>query len=1076
MLIVITAAVRSEQSTVPMLTVTPPLLIGAVGEVALSRSHIAFSYMGDLWAIGREGGNAARLTNTPDAEESFPVYSPDGQWLAFARATGDTDVYVMSSRGGDARRLTYFPKPDTPVGWTPDGRDVLLASGRDGDGSSRLYRIPRDGVFETALPLPTGFQASYSPDTRRVAYLPKSYPLNALDSWRFYRGGRMSPLWIVDLASGRLDRVTTEEANARYPMWVGSHVYFTSDRTGTFNLYDFNTTTRQMRALTTFTSVGIDGAAATGDAIAFVRGGRIYLHDIAAATEREVPVSLVIEVPELAPREVAISRWIESLEWADDDRVIVGGRGDVVSVDPSTGESTAITASSESAERFPTLSPDGRRLAYFSDRSGEYALHVRDVATGHVSELAIERRPSFYRELTWAPDSKRLAFSDIRLSLWLIDVDTKNVVTVDTSRYIAQGEFQPSWSPDGRYLAYALADPHGTRAAVIVDTATHTRHQVTDGLTTVQSPVFDSTGRYLYLTSSANARAAAASDTGWGLLSSELARPLVRRTMHVAVLHENDVAPWHPLTNRPRTAPSPMSEIDLTHLSRRIVTVPVGARDFETLEAGGDGRLVLSVLEWPTTPAAADQVRRLYRFDPSAPTRLEKLADDVSDWSLSRDGTGVVTRDARGDYWVSRAGGAAVRVALERVVVRVDPTQEWRQMYREAWRQMRDTFYDQNHHGQDLAALEARYQPMLASVTRRASLNRLFLRMLGQVSVSHLQVGGGDGPSPPQSAPVGDVGADFTLENGRYRISKIVRSPHFSTVAGLLTAPLDQPGVDVREGDYLIAVDGQPVDGSRNVYSSFVGKVNQPVAFTVASGPDGRNARTYTVVPSAGTGALRNEDRAEANRRLVDRLSDGRLAYAYIGSHNFGGFDALNRALIGQQDREGLVIDQRNNGGGITADAVIEALNRQRIYDYAYRYGDGFATPANTFAGPKVLIINEQNFSAAETFALMFKLTKTGVLVGQRTGGGGIGAALYQPRLVDGGRIGIPNRAAYESSKSWGIENHGVAPDVGVELLPTGWKEGDDPQLERAVRVAMQALERTSKTSKRKQPPYPVHP
>jgi tricorn protease len=396
-------------------------------------------------------------------------------------------------------------------------------------------------------------------------------------------------------------------------------------------------------------------------------------------------------------------------------------------------------------------------------------------------------------------------------------------------------------------------------------------------------------------------------------------------------------------------------------------------------------------------------------------------------------------------------------------------------MYREAWRQMRDTFYDPNHHGQNLEELARAYNALLPSVTRRVYLNRLFMRMLGHVSVSHLQVGGGDVPgSAGAGPPVGDIGAEFVLDGARYRFAKIIRSPHFSAAVGLLNAPLDQPGIDVREGDFLIAVDGQEVDTSTNVWARFLGKVNQPVTLTVSATAAGDAPRTYTVVPNAGTGALRNQDRGETNRRRVDALSGGRVAYLYVGGYNPSGVDSVIRGLIGMRDRQALIIDQRNNGGGTTADALIEALNRQPLYEYAYRYGEGFQTPPNTFSGPKVLITNETNFSAAETFALMFKLSRAGTIVGQRTGGGGIGAALFQPPLVDGGRIAIPNRAAFNPAGSWDIENHGVVPDVNVEVLPRDWKEGRDPQLERAVEVALAALKQHKPVPHRR-PPYPIH-
>ena len=1070
------AILLGQQGAAPSVAMKPPMLLGLVGEIAVSRTQIAFSYMGDLWAIERGGGVASRLTNTPGEEEVFPTFSPNGQRLAFARGAADPDIYLMSANGGEPQRLTYFPKADIPVGWSSDSREILFTSGRDGDNVWRLYTIPAVGVFESPLTLPTGVQGSFSPDGKRLAYLPKSYPLYAFGTWRYYRGGMASPLWIVNLGTLDVERVTSDASNARFPMWVGNRVYFVSDQTGTFNLYEYDTSSKRTRRLTTFESFGIDGAAAAEDAIAFVRSGRIYIYDLRAGTHREVSFSLSIDTPEWMPRKVAASRWVESVEYAS-DRVVVGARGDVHLLDVRNGTNESVTKTPGVAERYPTLAPDGQKLAFFADESGEYELHVRRLASGAVARIEVETHPSFYRELVWAPDSRRLAFSDIRLGLWVADTDVGSARRIDTSRYIAQGEYRPNWSPDGRYLTYAKARSDGMRTAFIYDTATERVHQLTDGLTHVEWPVFDQNGRHLYFISSTNARQAAASDIGWGLLSTELARPLVRRTLHAVVLRAGDtaaVAPSGSFGESPR-ADDASTAIDFDGIDRRIVQVPAGVRDYAGLRPSTSGQLFVRVTEWPATPGGGAPVNALYRLDLANPTRLQKIADRTDDaWSVSRDRTRVVYANG-GDHFTGNGEGPPSRLELQRIQLQLEPAREWQQMYREAWRQMRDTFYDPDHHGQDLQALAREYEQLLPSITRRTYLNRLFLRMLGHVSISHLQVGGGDvPPAAPATAPVGDIGADFVLEGGRYRFVRIIRSPHFSVATGLLSGPMDQPGMDVREGDFLMSVDGQQVDGSRNVWASFTGKVNQPVTVTIATNASGEAARTYTVVPNAGTGALRNQARGERNLRRVEALSGGKVGYVYVGGYNPIGIDNVTRGLVGMRDRQALIIDQRNNGGGTTADALIEALNRQALYEYAYRYGDGFQVPPNVFGGPKVLITDETNFSAAETFALMFKLSRAGTIVGQRTGGGGIGAALFQPTLVDGGRIGIPNRAAYNPAGTWDIENTGIAPDVGVESLPRDWRNDRDPQLERAVQVALEGVKKEKQQLPRR-PAYPVH-
>lgn len=1058
---------------------TAPLLFG---RVTVNRTHIAFSYAGDIWLVERGGGDARRITSDPN-EESYPVFSPDGTQLAFSRQTGgDWDIFVMPATGGEARRLTFMPEDDLVMNWTPDGKNILFQSHRDEENTYRLYTMPVDGVFPTALPLPQAFEGSYSGDARRIAYAPRS----PFGNWRFYRGGMTALIWLANLADGNIERLPRGNYNDKFPMWVGDKIYLVSDRTGNANLFAYDVQTKQAKQLTNFEKYGIRFASAGGGAIAFVRDGRIYLYDLAGAADaRVVDVRVNLDSSEAKPRNVNVARNVEWVSLSTNgDRMIIGARGEALLFNPATGETKNLTQASGSAERYPAISPDGRLIAYFSDESGEYQLHVRSAnGEGETKKIAVEQKPSFYRELTWSPDSKKLAFTDKRLGLWYADVTAGAVARrVDTSQYSFQEQWYPKWSPDSRWLTYSKHLHNRVRTAFIYGIEEGKTHQITDGRTQAEAPVFDKSGKYLYFIASANA---GTSEFGWGVLNGVMARPLVTRTLHALVL-QNDV--MSPLL--PNGQPNPEARfgdasgpvrIDFDGLARRVIDLPVAPRDYsELVTTNKPGVLFVLVTEWPKSPSPLSRPSQaLYTYDLTKPPKFEKLVEEIDGYDISRDGNRLLYIKGR-DWFLTNASAPVKpdegKLDLKGLEVNIDPRAEWQQIYREAWRIMRDWFYDPNYHGQNLAELERHFAEYLPNVTRRADLNNLMSQMLGYISISHLAVGGGDVP-PPASQPsrVGLLGADYEIDRGRYRFKHIYPSSRFNDPNGSIPSPLDRPGINVRDGEYLLAVDGQNIEATKNIYSYFEGKAGRPTKITVGPSPDGNGSRTLTVFPANGENRLRRANWAESNRRKVEEMSGGKLGYIFVETYGQGIMDFI-RGLTGYGDKQGVIIDQRFNGGGITPDYLIEWLKRRPIYYYTYREGEDIATPVNPGPGTAVLITNEFNGSAAETFAFMFKLGHVGPIVGYRTYGAGIGPYVFTPDLIDGGFIQLPNRAAYDpSGTSWGIENIGVIPDVEVEITPRDWMAGRDPQLERAVQAAMEGLKKNVPLIPKK-PKYPVHP
>ena len=1065
--------------------IQPPLVLG---NVDVNAASIAFSLAGDLWIVDRKGGRARTLTQGA-GEDDMPFFSPDGMRIAWTRGDGGGggDVWVASTAGGDERQVTFHPKVEILRDWSADGTTLLMTCNRDGDGLTRLYMGSPSGGPQIMLPLPSAYQGSLSPDGKQVVYQPYSIPFERSE-WRYYRGGSTSPLWIVDLATSRVvDRLPKANENLRYPMWLGDRIYYLSDVTGVTNLHVYDTRTKRARTLTSFRGHGIDAAGIGPDAIVFTREGRVHLFDLKAETSREVAITLRAPVAGRKPRTAPLANNLESaVPSPTGDRLALEARGDIFVLDRAGGRIRNLTQTPGVAERSPAWSPDGTHIAYFSDASGEYVLHVRAADGASAARvIRVEDHPTFYRHIDWSPDGKRLAFSDARLRLWVVSLRDGAARVIDQSEYVAQGAYKTTWSKDGAWLAYAKADGRGRRAIRVWSAATSQTATVTDSLTQADNPVFDRTGRYLYLTSSNDARMAPASDIGWAILSSIWHEPLVTQRLHVAMLSKDEPAPYlvGPFTPNPGVDPRGLAgatRVDLPGLESRILPIPAPPRGYVELAAGEPGIVYVRTLEWPSSPGGpAPAHTPLIRIDLSKPREETKLLDDVDWFQVGGGGKDIVYRVGSDAGWLHlRSDGAAdtLAVAIDSARIDVNPPVEWRQIVREAWRQMRDTFYDPNLHGRDWAALEKETAAYLPGITRRQDLNTLLRRMLLQVSVSHLSVGGGDdGDTPPVTARIaGDLAVDLEPANGKLRIAKIYRSGPFAR-ASKAVAALDLPGLNVHEGDYLLAIEGKPLAAGDDVYRFLVGTAGKPTRITVSSRPDTSGARTLTVVPTAGSNTIRRYAWAEANRKRVEELSGGRLGYVYVP--NYGdGIDDFLAGFLGYAGRvDGLILDQRFNNGGITPDVLIAMLRAEPWYAYRYRYGDDVVVPANTFDGPKVLIVNERNGSAAETGAMMAKLTGAAILVGRATYGAGIGTALEQPNLIDGGEIGIPNRASYDPAGSWGIENMGVTPNITAELDPESWREGKDPQLEAAAKAALDVL-KSEKKRPWKRPPYPVHP
>ncbi|MGI8744614.1 MAG: S41 family peptidase [Bryobacteraceae bacterium] len=1060
----------------------------------LSKTHIVFAYAGDLWSVPREGGDAIRLT-AGTGTETDPIFSPDGSLVAFqGEYDGNTDVYVIPANGGVPKRLTYHPAPDTPVGWTRDGKRVLFRSTRDSYSSSgRLFTVAADGGFPAEVDLPLAEFGNYSPDGRRLAYMPLA---PATESWKRYRGGRTTPIWIANLGDDSIQKLPRENSNDFNPMWVENRIYFLSDRNGPVSLFAYDIGAKNVSQMIPGDGFDIKSANAGPGGIVYEQFGDIHLFDLKSHQQHRVDVRVSGDIPQIRPTFLKVADKIVSARLSPSGlRAVFEAHGEILTVPAEKGDVRDLTNTPGVSERDPAWSPDGTRIAYFSDESGEYQLHLRQQnGMGTVEKIDLGK-PAFYYEPVWSPDSKNITYRDSNLQLWNVALDKKRPVRIDQDTYdTPTRNLNPAWSPDSKWIAYTKLLKNHLRALYVYSLATGKSQQISDGMSDAEYANFDKNGKYLYFTASTNLGLT----TAWLDMSSD--EHPVSRSVYMVVLNKDEASPLAPESDeeaKPATPvpsdkkvlaqdsalqqpageekseagskstepaaaaagkPKPVVvQIDFENIGQRIVALPIPDRDYEGMLAGKTG--VLFLLERVRNPAAPPGVggATAYKFDLKT-RKTDKLLDAVGAFNISFNGEKMLYRQGRN--WTIAGTAAAPKpgegaLKLDSAEVRVDPREEWKQMYNEVWRIERDFFYDPGLHGMNLADYRKKYEKYLDNISSRADLNYLFQDMLGELTVGHLFVRGGTQPDVKRLQG-GLLGADYRIENGRYRFARIYNGENWNPQ---LKAPLTQPGVNVKVGDYLLAVNGRDVPSSENIYSFFEETAGKSVVLKIGPNPDGSGAREVTAVPVANEYALRNLAWIEENRRKVDKLSGGRLAYVYLPNTGGGGFTNFNRYYFAQVGRQGAVIDERFNGGGQIADYVIDNLKRTQTNFFMTRAGEPFTTPQNAIFGPKAMIINEYAGSGGDAMPWLFRDEHVGPLIGKRTWGGLVGI-FGTPQLMDGGGVTAPNLAFYNLKGEWDVENHGVTPDIEVEYDPAAVKAGHDPQLEKAVEVLMADLKK----------------
>ncbi len=1068
----------------------------------VSAEKIVFVYAGDLWTVPRAGGLARKLSS-PMGQEQFPKFSPDGQIIAFSgNYDGNTDVYTVSTNGGAPHRLTHHSAADLVVEWYPDGKSILYRSGMFSPSIrfNRFFRQPIEGGLPETLPLPYGELATFNADGERMAF---QFISQESRTWKRYRGGMASDIWLYDFKQKTSEKLTDFAGTDAVPMWRENTIYFLSDRDEhkKLNIWAYDLDTKKTRRITKFTEYDVKWPSIGPDAIIFENAGQLHLLDLADETSRAIPIQVPADLPRARTTLKSVSGNIETYGLSPSGkRALFEARGEIFTVPQKHGSIRNLTNTAGAAERYPAWSPDGKLIAYFSDKTGEYELYTRPSEGKGEEKQITEGGAAFRYWPLWSPDSKKIAFTDKTGSLFILEIDKGQPKFIDKDEWSELSSY--SFSPDSRWLAYAKAMPNRNAAIMIYDTDEQKTRQLTGDYYNDSDPVFDPEGNYLFFRSErAFAPVYGDMDDTWiypnstqvyaATLRKDVGSPTAPRSDEEyteKAEKENDKKNGEE-TEDPNKAADKKEEsagsdqksgkddkdkakpvkIDFDGFEQRIVKMPIDAGNIGSLNCV-KGKLLFSRYA-PAGDDSSSLSGKLIYYD--LKEREEKtVISGISSYRISADGKKVIYGSKSTYGIIDLAEGKKVgdgKISTSDLKAWIDPQQEWRQIFTEAWRAQRDFFYDPNMHGLDWQAIKQRYRALLDYVVDREDLNYVIGEMIAELNASHTYVKGGD-IEKPDSISVGLLGCDFELdrENNAYQISKIYEGAVWDAE---VRSPLRTPGIEVNEGDYLLAVNGKEIDTSKDPWAAFQGLADEVITLTISDKPGSNESREVTVKPVSSEFRLRNLAWIESNRQKVRDATDNKVGYVYVPDTGRNGQNELVRQFTPQWTKEALIIDERFNSGGQIPDRFIELLDRPLYNYWARRDHRDLRSPSVAHAGPKVMLINGWSGSGGDAFPYYFRKAGLGPLIGTRTWGGLIGIS-GNPQPIDGGSVSVPTFGFWNTEGDWDVEGYGVDPDYPLENEPHKMVEGKDPQLEKAIEIALELLEKNP-PKKMQKPIYP---
>jgi tricorn protease len=1044
---------------------------------AVHDDTVVFTYAGNLYAVPAAGGTARRLTSH-DGFEMFARFSPDGKQLAFTgQYDGNTEVYLMPAEGGVPRRLTWTATlhrdevsdrmgPNNIVlGWKHDGKHVLFRSRMSSfnDFIGQLFLVGTDGGLPEQVELSHGGFASFSPDDSKLAY---NRVFREFRTWKRYRGGMADDIWVYDFKTKKTENITSNDAQDVFPMWHEDRIYFLSDRDDPkrMNLYVYDTKDRTTKQLTDFKDFDVKFPSLGNKAIAFENGGWLYLLDLATHKVRKLTVYINDDMSTGRGGLRDVSKAVASFGVAPDGkRAVFCARGDVFTVPAQHGPTRNLTNTSGVHERNAKWSPDGKWIAFVSDATGEDEIHVMPQDGSDAAPPLTGGADTYKYDIEWSPDSKKILWGDKKNRVQYVDVATRQVTPVVQAR---RGEIHDYvWSPDGKWVAYSRPEADALRKVWLYSVEQKTNFEVTDGWYDSGQPCFSGDGKYLFFVSERDFNPTYG-QTEFNHVYQDMAR------LYFVTLAKETRSPFEPKSDEvgdrpaaPAPAQSPVTvKVDTDGLKDRALSLPVSPANYFNLRSVG-GSLYYQ------RRGSKDAATQLQLFDLG--TLKETGLGAVGGYEISADGKKmIVAKDNQ--YAIIDLPHGPVTLAeplkLSALEVTLDRQAEWRQIFAECWRQERDFLYDPNLHGVDWNAVRKKYEPLVAHVQHRADLTYVIGEMIGELNIGHAYVGGGDLPDV-RRIPTGLLGAELRRDPDTkyYQITRILKGANWDKG---LRSPLTEIGVDVKEKDYIIAVNGKPANEVNNVYQLLLNAAGRQVALKVNTKPEAKGARTVVVTPIDDESRLYYHDWVEGNVKKVSEATGGKVGYLHVPDMQVAGLNEFAKHFYPQLTRKALIIDVRGNGGGNVSPMLIERLRREAAMVAVSRNNQPTVEPAGTFVGPMVCLINEFSASDGDIFPYRFRHYKLGPLIGKRTWGGVVGIRGTLP-LVDGGYLNRPEFSRYDlEGKTWIMEGHGVDPDIVVGNDPAREFAGLDDQLNKAIEVLLERLKKEEKKLP-DPPPYP---
>ncbi len=1045
----------------------------------ISDTHIAFTYGGDVWVSDLNGQNTTRITST-GAVESDPHFSPDGQTIAFSsNRSGTTAVYTVPIEGGTPTRLTWYPSSAIVRGWTPDGKQILYTSQRETapSGYGRLWLVSKDGGPSELLTKQWGNDGSYSPDGKQIVI----DRISRWDvEWRDYRGGQNTPLVILNLNDFSEVLLPNNKETDRNPVWLGSKIYFLSDRDFVSNIWSYDPAGKQLEQVTTFTGSDVKWLSGKGNTLAFERDGFLSLLDINTKNIAQLKIEIKGDFPWAETQWEDVSKSVSAASLsATGKRAIFESRGEIFTVPVEHGDTRNLTQSSGVADRAPLWSPKGDQVAWFSD-AGEngYSLMIgnQDGISKPKSISIGESKLGW--EPTWSPDGKYIAFVDNAVRVRVVNVEDGSIKTIDTAgTNLERGDMGLTWSPDSKWLAYAKSASNNFRQVTLWSLEDNSIHKLTNNFADAFSPSWDSDKKHLYFLASTDLALA----SGWANTSAMTAD--AQYSVYIVNLQKDEDSPFKLQSDEEEVKKDENAKdedaekekgkndkkdkeksdkkdeekadtlkVDLDNISARTMALPLPQRKYRMTLTGPEGTVFVAE-SVPNQPGLTLQKFTLKDRE------TKEFVSGASRLSVSGDGKKMLGRFGQSWKVMDTSGpsgkeGKSLNVDLK---MKLDRSLEWKQIFEEAWRYERDYFYAPNMHGRDWDKVYERYSPLVPFIKHRADLTYVLDQVNGELSVGHSFVGGGDYPSTDRNT-VGLLGADLSAEKGRWKIECIYTTESWNPE---LSSPLEEPGLKVAEGNYIVGVNGTELKDSDNPYMFFDGTSGVQTVLHINDKPEFEGAWKITVKPIPGENALRQRAWVEDNRRKVDKLSGGKLAYIWVPNTGTPGLVSFNRYFFAQQDKLGAVIDERFNGGGLLDDYMVDLLTRKLRAAVTNEAPNGkpFILPAGIL-GPKALLINEKAGSGGDFFPWVFRQQQAGPLIGATTWGGLVSSAVHYA-FVDGGYATSPVNAVFDPvNNKWIAENEGVAPDIEVRQDTKALEAGRDPQLERAVQEVLKMVEK----------------